>query len=144
MEIIVSNVDSGFHPDYSANDIAGFLYKHLDQFGDPIEDILKSVDYVMTPNRGGNIFLAVNEEKIKGACIVNNTGMSGYIPENILVYIAVDGSLRGQGIGQKIMNEVVKRSSGSIALHCEPDNPALKLYQKLGFTSKYLEMRLQK
>ena len=26
----------------------------------------------------------------------------------------------------------------------EPDNPAKKLYEKLGFTNKYLEMRLQR
>jgi ribosomal protein S18 acetylase RimI-like enzyme len=33
---------------------------------------------------------------------------------------------------------------GNIALHVEPDNPAKILYEKLGFTNKYLEMRLIK
>jgi len=42
------------------------------------------------------------------------------------------------------MEETVKVCDGSIALHCEPDNPAKKLYEKLGFSSKYLEMRLVK
>jgi [ribosomal protein S18]-alanine N-acetyltransferase len=30
-----------------------------------------------------------DNEQITGAVIINKTGMAGYIPENILVYIAV-------------------------------------------------------
>ncbi|HAB28956.1 MAG TPA: GNAT family N-acetyltransferase, partial [Xanthomarina gelatinilytica] len=33
---------------------------------------------------------------------------------------------------------------GDVALHVEPNNPAIKLYESLGFTNKYLEMRLKK
>ena len=40
------------------------------------------------------------------------------------------------------MVEVMNRTKGGIALHVEPDNPAKFLYEKLGFTHKYLEMRL--
>ena len=43
---------------------------------------------------------------------------------------------------EKLMNAAIERAEGSIALHVEPDNPARKLYEKLGFTNKYLEMRL--
>jgi ribosomal protein S18 acetylase RimI-like enzyme len=73
---------------------------------------------------------------------MNKTGMSGYIPENILVYIAVDAEQRGKGIGGKLMKMAMKMAKGAIALHVEPDNPAKKLYERLGFTNKYLEMRL--
>ena len=41
------------------------------------------------------------------------------------------------------MNEAIKNTKGGIALHVEPNNPARFLYEKLGFTNKYLEMRLQ-
>ena len=77
-----------------------------------------------------------------GAVVVNKTGMQRYIPENILVYIATHNQYRGRGIGKKLMQETIKVCDGAIALHCEPDNPAKYLYEKLGFTSKYLEMRL--
>jgi len=36
----------------------------------------------------------------------------------------------------------IRMAHGAIALHVEPDNPAKKLYERLGFTNKYLEMRL--
>jgi ribosomal protein S18 acetylase RimI-like enzyme len=68
--------------------------------------------------------------------------MKDYIPENILVYIAVDNSQRGKGYGKNLMQKAIDYTSGSIALHVEPDNPAFHLYKKLGFTNKYLEMRL--
>ena len=67
-----------------------------------------------------------------------------FIPENILVYIAVDNSQRGKGFGKKLMQKAISIAEGNIALHVEPDNPAKKLYEKLGFTNKYLEMRLIK
>ena len=42
------------------------------------------------------------------------------------------------------MQKATELTKGDIALHVEPDNPAKKLYEKLGFTNKYLEMRLSK
>ena len=124
--------------------VASFLFKHLEQYGDKVEDILKCVDYALDPKRGGNIIIGFDEEKIVGLTKLNNTGMSGYIPENILVYIAVDSSKRGKGYGKKIMQKAIEITEGAIALHVEPNNPAKGLYEKLGFTNKYLEMRLQK
>lgn len=132
-----------------------FLFKHLENYGDPKADIRKAMDYSLSKEngKGGTIFYAVeNEEenkeaeneKIVAATVINETGMEDYIPENILVYIAVDGSQRGKGIGKKIMAEAMDSVKGSIALHVEPDNPAKKLYEKLGFTNKYLEMRWKK
>lgn len=124
--------------------IADFLVQHLDQFGDKKEFILKCLDYVFNPARGGFVVVAHEGLHIAGAVIINETGMDGYIPENILVYIAVDKSFRGQGLGKKLMALTIERAKGNIALHVEPDNPARFLYQKLGFTNKYLEMRLQR
>lgn len=126
------------------HEIANFLYEHLQQFGDPKEDIMLALDYVSDneAGKGGNLLVAMDDEKIVGAVVVNKTGMQQYIPENILVYIATHDEYRGRGIGKKLMQETIKVCDGAIALHCEPDNPARKLYEKMGFTSKYLEMRL--
>ncbi|MCV9926219.1 GNAT family N-acetyltransferase [Flavobacterium sp. LS1R49] len=144
MEFKIITPEQGEDKTFTNELIAKFLYTHLEQYGDTIEDILKAIAYTMNPAKGGKIVLALEEEKIVGACVLNNTGMKDYIPENILVYIAVDKSQRGKGYGKKLMQKVIDVAEGNIALHVEPDNPAKILYEKLGFTNKYLEMRLIK
>lgn len=126
--------------------ILHFLFEHLDQFGDAKQDIQKAIDYALKrKDRPGGLILTANDDQtIVGAVVLNKTGMEGYIPENILVYIATHNQYRGKGIGKKLMQLAIEQSEGNIALHVEPDNPARKLYEKLGFTNKYLEMRLNK
>lgn len=127
-------------------EIADFLFENLDEFGDPLEDIMKCLDYALdkAADKGGFVVLARDGGKIVGTVVMNKTGMAGYIPENILVYIAVATSQRGKGVGKKIMSTAIGMANGAIALHVESDNPAKYLYEKLGFTHKYLEMRLKK
>jgi GNAT superfamily N-acetyltransferase len=127
-------------------EIADFLFVQLEQYGDPFDLILKCLDYALDQagDKGGFVVMAREKGEIVGAVVVNKTGMSGYIPENILVYIAVDASQRGKGVGKTLMKTAIDLAHGDIALHVEPDNPARKLYEKLGFTNKYLEMRLKK
>lgn len=126
------------------NEIADFFFEHLGSYGDPKDDIMKCLDYALDAGlqARGFVILARENQKIVGALVMNKTGMSGYIPENILVYIAVDANQRGKGIGGKIMDTAIKMANGAVALHVEADNPARKLYERLGFTNKYLEMRL--
>jgi ribosomal protein S18 acetylase RimI-like enzyme len=144
MEFKIVNSSSGEDKIHSNQIIAQFLFTHLEEYGDKIEDILKCTNFVMHPNKGGHIVVGVDDNKIVGVVILANTGMKDFIPENILVYIAVDNSKRGKGYGKQLMQKAIEIAEGNIALHVEPDNPAKKLYEKLGFTNKYLEMRLIK
>jgi [ribosomal protein S18]-alanine N-acetyltransferase len=127
-------------------DVVDFLFKALEQYGDAKHHIQACMDYVYSVDagHGGEVFVAYQKHHLLGAVIVNRTGMSGFIPENILVYIAVDPSTRGLGIGKRLMDLAIEQTPGDIALHMEPDNPARRLYERLGFTSKYIEMRLHK
>jgi GNAT superfamily N-acetyltransferase len=126
--------------------IIDFLYTHLEEFGDAKEDISKCIDYAVEerPSFGGFIANYYEDSQLLASVIINRTGMDGYIPENILVYIATHNKHRGKGIGKNLMKEALGRCQGNIALHVEPHNPAKILYEKLGFTNKYLEMRLTK
>ncbi|NJM16746.1 MAG: GNAT family N-acetyltransferase [Bacteroidales bacterium] len=126
--------------------VVDFLFAHLEQFGDPKQDINKAIDYAFSgeTGKGGFVLVGYGQDNILGAVVMNNTGMQGYIPEYILVYIATHNSYRGQGIGKQLMQAAIDNAEGNIALHVEHDNPALHLYKKLGFTNKYLEMRLAK
>lgn len=130
---------------FTRDEIAGFLVEHLDEYGDTKNAILKCIAYAYGdgPGQDGFILLAHDDSGILGVVIINKTNMSGYIPENILVYIAVHGKTRGQGVGKELMKRVIDRAEGDIALHVEPNNPAKFLYEKFGFTNKYLEMRLK-
>jgi GNAT superfamily N-acetyltransferase len=126
---------------------ANFLHKHLEQYGDKLLDIEKAIHYALlgTSTFGGFILECYNDDdNVIGTVVVNRTGMSGYIPENILVYIAIDNSERGKGYGKELMNKAIELCDGDVALHVEKDNPARFLYEKVGFTNPYLEMRYKK
>lgn len=127
-------------------EIVDFLHEHLQEYGDPKEHILKCLNFAVkeTTSFGGFVIVSYDKQTVTGAVIVNRTGMGGYIPENILVYIATHQDYRGQGIGKKLMEETLSFAKGDIALHVEHNNPAKKLYEKFGFTNPYLEMRLKR
>lgn len=123
--------------------ILDFLFEQLEQYGDEREAISACIAYALKErdSLGGFIVVAREDEKIVGVSIINHTGMDGYIPEHILVYIATHREVRGKGVGRKIIEKIIQETEGDIALHVEPDNPARHLYEKTGFTNKYLEMR---
>lgn len=142
-----------YHPKDAQNvpedEVVDFLYKHLDEFGDAAEDIRKCLHYAISEKEGmgGRVITArdtENNQQLAGVVILNQTGMQGYIPENILVYIAVHADYRGKGLGKILMSAAEENVEGSIALHVEPNNPARFLYEKAGYTNKYLEYRLNK
>ncbi|MFN3196314.1 MAG: GNAT family N-acetyltransferase [Chlorobiota bacterium] len=127
-------------------EITNFLYRFLEEYGDKKKSIEKAIDYSLSNENGKGGFVLTGEigGEIIGAVVVNETGMSDYIPENILVYIAVDPEKRGHGYGEKLMEKAVNTAKGDVALHVEESNPAIKLYKKIGFTNPYLEMRYRK
>ncbi len=138
--------ETDFPQDLAQQEFIEFLYRHLEQFGDSKESISKSIDYAFSEDkgRGGYLIAAYQDDKLVGELVMNKTGMEGYIPENILVYVAVDGAYRGKGFGGELCNKAISIAKGSVALHVEYDNPAKRLYERIGFTTKYAEMRLTK
>jgi len=121
-----------------------FMFTHLGQYGDPREDIRKCLNYAFSDEKseGGFALAAFDDGKLAGGLIMNRTGMANYIPDWVLVFVAVDQKLRGKGIGRKIIQKAITLCDGDIKLHVEYDNPAKRLYERIGFESKYAEMRL--
>ena len=119
--------------DFSQNDLVEFLYTHLDRFGDSKEAIDKCINYAFSDKEGYGGFVVGGfiEGELVGAVVMNDTGMGGYIPENILVYVAVNSKFRNQGIGGKLVKHVIENSKGDVKLHVEYDNPAKKLYERI-------------
>ena len=110
-----------------------------------LEDVGRAMDYGLNIDKskyGGLLVAATQGENLLGGVLMLKTGMSGYIPPWILLMVYVEPDLRGQGIGGKLIAAVRKHCPGDIKLHVEHDNPAKRLYERIGFKNKYLEMRL--
>lgn len=123
-----------------------FLFEHLGKYGDTRPAIRKAIEYAAKERTGmgGYVITLESDDRLIGAVVINKTGMDEYIPENILVYIAVHSEYRGKGFGKILMDNVLEVCKGDIALHVESDNPARRLYESYGFKNPYLEMRLKR
>ncbi|MCF8242252.1 MAG: GNAT family N-acetyltransferase [Melioribacteraceae bacterium] len=137
----IEKLDELTNPNKS--ELVDFLHTHLDRFGDSKEAIEKCIDYSFSdePGKGGFVLVEHLDNKLVGALVINDTGMGGYIPEHVLVYVAVDATYRNKGLGRKIVEKAIEHCDGNVKLHVEYDNPAKRLYERLGFTNKYAEMR---
>jgi ribosomal protein S18 acetylase RimI-like enzyme len=125
--------------------IVDFLHEHLEEYGDSKDDIMNALDYALSESsmQGGFVLKGYEDDTLAGIVLMNKTGMKGYNPENILVYIAVNKDFRGKGLGKQLMQKIISMTEGDIKLHVEPENPARFLYEKVGFENKYLEYRFK-
>ena len=123
--------------------VVRFFHETMKPYEDSLEDIEHSFDYLFSKEvgKGGFLLLAVNGNRLIGALLMLNTGMKGYVPENILLFVSVLPSFRGNGIGCKLVECSIAECKGDVKLHVEYDNPAKRLYERIGFTNKYAEMR---
>ncbi|MGM0595861.1 MAG: GNAT family N-acetyltransferase [Myxococcota bacterium] len=140
-KLIVVNKPADFPEGCDRDMLAQFLHRVMKPWEDKIEDIKKGLEYSFNPDRGGFIILAYQDNDLVGATVFLFTGMEGYVPENILLFIGVEPEMRGKGIGTTLMEAALKRCKGDIKLHVESDNPASNLYKRMGFAKKYDEMR---
>ncbi len=128
------------------DELAVFLHESLKPYEDPLPDIRRGIDQALTPRAGerGFVLIAGIDESPVGALVMLRTGMSGFVPDNLLLWVAVDSSARGLGLGSRIIKRAFELADGDVKLHVEYDNPAKRLYERLGMISKYAEMRYHK
>lgn len=126
-------------------EIVDFFHYKMKPYEDLPKDIEAALDYLFSddPYAGGFLMLAKVDGKMGGLLAMLNTGMGGYVPENILLFVSVDPALRGRGIGRQIIEGSIAECQGDVKLHVEYDNPAKRLYERVGFTTKYAEMRYE-
>lgn len=120
-----------------------FFHETMRPYNDSLDDVARALDYALVPEKGqgGFVMLAHRGETLLGALCMLKTGMGGYIPENILLFVTVAPETRGQGVGRKLIEHCLAETKGEVKLHVEYDNPAKRLYERLGFITKYAEMR---
>lgn len=131
-------------PDWAPRDLlARFFHETMAPWNDTLEDVQRALDYLFSDaeGKGGFLVLASQDDELVGALAMLNTGMGGYVPAHILLFVSVDPGRRGQGLGRRIIEYALAECDGPVKLHVEYDNPAKRLYERVGFSSKYAEMR---
>ncbi len=130
-------------PDWASLSIlCRFLHETMRPYEDTEADVRRGILDALEPSSPlRNFVLIAGDGELAGALVMLGTRMQGYIPPNLLLFVAVDPSLRGQGIGGALVRRAQSLCHGPIKLHVEYENPAKRLYERLGFTTKYAEMR---
>lgn len=123
--------------------VVRFFHETMKPYHDSLSDVERALDYALVPEKGqgGFVMLAHRGEELLGALCMLKTGMGGYVPENLLLFVTVSPEARGQGIGGRLIRHCLAETEGDVKLHVELDNPAKRLYERLGFETKYAEMR---
>ena len=124
--------------------VVEFFHTTMKPYEDRREDISSALDYAFSGEKyaGGFLMLAEADGALAGALLMLDTGMGGYIPEHVLLFVTINPDLRGQGIGGELIRRSLAECTGSVKLHVDFDNPAKRLYERLGFKHCYAEMRL--
>ncbi|MEX1025771.1 MAG: GNAT family N-acetyltransferase [Planctomycetota bacterium] len=134
-------------PDWASRaELARFFHETMAPWGDRLHDVDGALDYLFStePGKGGFLELLGVDGRLGGALAMLETGMGGYVPAHILLFVSIDPSLRGKGLGGQLVQRGLDRCPGDVKLHVEYENPAKRLYERMGFTSKYAEMRYTK
>lgn len=111
------------------------------------KDIIEALDYALKekPSFGGFILAIKKDHAFIASIVVNSTGMQGYKPSNIFVYVTIhEDHQKDDRVLKEIMCKALDMSNGDVALHIDPQSPVIQLYQKLGFTQRTLELRRNK
>ncbi len=122
-----------------------FLSENTEQ-ADPHE-IQEAVEYALKnrPSFGGFLLTILEDQQIVAAVVANRTGMEGYNPKHLFVYVAlVEEYLDDEELVGELLHQALRQANGEVALHVKPGHPALKLYEKLGFTAQYLGLRFRR
>lgn len=128
------------------NRIANFLYENSGDYGDSKSAVKKSLLYAAKEiaGLGGYVFIMEHKSEILGALVINKTGMNEYLPENLLVNLAVKKDYRGKGLAKDLIDYTIEYCKGDIALHINKNNPVVKLFESRGFKPKNIEMVLER
>lgn len=126
--------------------IVDFLYENLDEHQDNKMNISKAIDHAVggMVNNGGFVVTAKDAGDIIGAAVLCKTGMEGFMPQNVLTYLAVRNDFRRQEIGTKLMKKVLMFARGeiSVQLKAYDQKQTVEFFKKFGFNEKALQLNL--
>jgi GNAT superfamily N-acetyltransferase len=95
------------------------------------------------PSLGGFILTLQDEEELLGALVVNCNGLETMNPRHRLTLMAVSKKHRLNGVPQKMITKAIEYAGGDLALQLEQNPEEVQFFEKLGFQTRYVELRLQ-
>jgi ribosomal protein S18 acetylase RimI-like enzyme len=124
-------------------DVIRFLSRHLSPYDDPEAIIRRALDFSLGSYVGGRgfVLLALRDGELAGVLTCARTTTGGFLPDNIIGYVAVHREHRAMGIGSELVRRALSLVEGDAKLHVRHDNPARRFYERLGFDGKMVEMR---
>ncbi|TWO31823.1 GNAT family N-acetyltransferase [Seonamhaeicola sediminis] len=128
------------------NRVTRFIFGNYTSLRETKPAIQKSIMYATKelPGLGGFVFTVEHKNELLAAAVVNKTGMNEYLAENILVYLAVKEEHRRTGIANKLLQHIVMYCKGDISIYVQKDDVIIKMFEKFGFESRNIEMRLER
>lgn len=145
LEVVCARSEVELPPWADRETLAQFFHQKMQPYHDELEDVDRGIGHAFGEDtgQGGFILVGALQGRLVGGVTVLKTGMKGYIPENLLLFIGVDPEMRNRGIGRRLLERAQAECAGPMKLHVEPENPALRLYERAGFKRKYVEMRYE-
>lgn len=109
-------------------------------------DPLIEVQEVIEKAKERVVYEAVHEsDKRVGIAFAVSTPYKKFQPSYHLAYLAVHPKHRRSGVGKRLLEKIIEKTSGEISLHVNPENKnAISFYESLGFYKTYLRMTLKK
>ena len=131
-------------PMFEKSPLINFIRDNSESTEVSTQMVQEAIDYAIKeiPSFGGFILTASEEGKMVGAIVINKTGLNGGNPKHRVVYLSIKDEYRQKGIGSDLIKKAVIFAQGDISLRVEHNSEAIKLYESLGFETKYVEMRL--
>lgn len=126
--------------------IINFLESSLEEYADSRDNISRAIEYALSkfPHQGGFVLLALKNEEMVGAAVVNRTNFEGYFAENVLVYLAVDADNRRAGIASELIDKTKVYTKGSVMARLVGESPVRELLEKGGFEKTSTEFLLKR
>jgi hypothetical protein len=127
------------------NKLTKFIYQYQVQNDFTEQGIRKAIQYAAKerPGFGGLIVTAEEGNEVIGAVILNKTGFEGYLPENLLVSIAVHHNYENKDVYRKIVDYVINYCCGDIGVQLKETNPLVPFFENQGFEYNYIQMNLK-
>ena len=126
--------------------IINFLESSLDEYKDSRDNISRAIEYALSkfPHQGGFVLLALKNEEMVGAAVVNRTNFEGYFAENVLVYLAVNAENRRLGIASELIDKTKVYTKGNVMARLVGESPIRELLEKGGFEKSSTEFLLKR